>query len=58
MGYQTCPKCKGHNSKTFERCSCVKSGIPYKGCVVCKGSGKAPCYTCDGKGTVYVGNKP
>jgi hypothetical protein len=42
MGYQTCPKCKGNNSKNFEKCTCVRGGIADKGCVVCKGSGKAP----------------
>ena len=47
-----CPKCKGKNSKTLEKCTCVDYGIADKGCVVCKGTGKAPCYTCDGSGRV------
>ncbi len=58
MGNQTCPKCKGQNSKTIEKCSCVRGGFPDKGCVVCKGSGKSPCYTCGGRGTVNVGTRP
>lgn len=56
MSTQVCPKCKGENSKSFERCSCIKSGMADKGCLVCKGSGKAPCYTCNGSGVVNIGN--
>lgn len=58
MVYQTCAKCKGNNSKSFEICSCVQGRIADKGCVVCKGSGKAPCYSCRGSGKVYSGIKP
>lgn len=58
MSYVTCPKCKGSNSKNYEKCSCVRNGFPDKGCSVCRGTGKSPCYSCDGKGVVYVGNKP
>lgn len=58
MGKQICPKCKGNNSRNYEKCNCLKSGIPDKGCVVCKGSGKAPCYTCNGSGSIYVGSRP
>lgn len=58
MAYQTCPKCKGNNSKMFEKCTCLQSGIPKKDCVVCKGTGKAPCRSCDGSGKVYIGQNP
>ena len=27
-------------------------------CVLCKDTGKGPCYSCDGKGEVYVSDKP
>ena len=58
MSYVKCPKCEGKNSKNFETCSCVKGEFADKGCPVCKGSGKCPCYTCDGKGGVDVGDRP
>ncbi len=49
-----CPKCKGISSKSCEKCFCLKNGIPDPGCVVCKGTGKAPCLVCDGKGTISI----
>lgn len=60
MAYESCPKCvkNGKNPKTAETCTCVVNTIPRNDCVVCKGTGKAPCFSCGGSGTVYIGNKP
>ncbi len=53
-----CPKCKGEKSSTYETCTCVQNKIANKGCVVCKGSGKCPCFTCSGSGKTYITNNP
>lgn len=59
MAYtKTCPKCEGKNSKTYETCTCVENKIAKKSCVVCKGTGKAPCFSCSGSGLIYIANNP
>ena len=55
MGYQSCPKCKGLKKVD---CTCIKYGKADKLCSYCDGTGKVRCQSCDGKGTVYIGNKP
>jgi DnaJ-class molecular chaperone len=65
--YQTCPKCKGINSKHYEVCSNCngrnknkkKEDISVRdACFICQDTGKRPCYSCDGAGKVYIGDKP
>jgi hypothetical protein len=57
--YQTCTKCNGKDSKHYEDCrDCKGSDLKRKSCLLCKGTGKSPCYSCDGAGSVYIGNKP
>ncbi len=55
MPYVKCPKCAG---KGDEECWCVKRGKPDPLCDNCRGKGKVRCHSCDGKRTVWLGNKP
>ena len=58
MGRQTCPRCKGVNSKA-QRCP-MCGNVPTRrlGCNYCGGKGTVVCPSCRGSGQVYVGKRP
>ncbi len=58
MGWQTCPRCKGYNSKA-QRCPmCGNAPLKRPICDNCNGKGTVACPSCRGSGKVFVGNRP
>ena len=44
--YQNCTKYKGKNITQYEDCrDCKGSDLRRKSCLLCKGTGKRPCYS-------------